>query len=110
MAIPALYFTTPGEYPIHPIPSTYSLRWDISLRLLNSDYGEGCEDDHNDHAHSDDDGGDDDNDVEVDDDNDDGGETQGAATNHQADIAVLTLAKAVHLSKLVSLASPSFHL
>ena len=74
----------------------------LSLRLLNSDYGEGCEDDHNDHAHSDDDGGDDDN--------DDGGETQGAATNHQADIAVLTLAKAVHLSKLVSLASPSFHL
>ena len=102
MAIPALYFTTPGDHPIHPIPSTYSLRCDISLRLLNSDYDEGCEDDHNDHAHSDDDG--------VDDDNDDGGETQGAATNHQADIAVLTLAQAVHLSKLVSLASPSFHL
>ena len=88
----ALYFTPLGD---HPIPSTYSLLCDISLWLLKSDYDEGCEDDHND---------------EGDDDNDDGGETQGAATNHQADIAVLTLAKAVHLSKLVSLASPSFHL
>ena len=54
---------------------------------------EGCEDD-DEHAHDDDDYH-----ARDDTDGDDDDKTQGAVTNHRADIAVLTLSDDVHLSK-----------